>query len=203
MIIAYHIIFGTYGFWLPNDPRGSWSDFVWAWELFRFGGPATKVDTRQSLAASPHDYEKRMEVKKHLKYPAVAFNGEQARAVARGFAKAVDISRLPIYACSIMPDHVHLVLGQCHSTAEKVAKQLKQNATIRLNEEKIHPLAQFEGPPTPWAESCWKVFLYDDESVFRAIQYVENNPVKEGKKIQQWSFVREYQAQTAASRTLG
>jgi len=23
-IIAYHIVFGAYGFWLPNDPRGSW-----------------------------------------------------------------------------------------------------------------------------------------------------------------------------------
>jgi hypothetical protein len=44
MILASHVIFSTYGFWLPNDPRGSWSDFVGAWELFRFG-PATKTDT--------------------------------------------------------------------------------------------------------------------------------------------------------------
>jgi hypothetical protein len=28
MILGYHVIFGAYGFWLPNDPRGSWSDFV-------------------------------------------------------------------------------------------------------------------------------------------------------------------------------
>jgi hypothetical protein len=28
MILAFHAIFGAYGFWLPNDPRGSWSDFV-------------------------------------------------------------------------------------------------------------------------------------------------------------------------------
>ncbi len=34
MIVAYHSIFCAYGFWLPNDPRGSWSDFVGAWELF-------------------------------------------------------------------------------------------------------------------------------------------------------------------------
>ena len=34
---AYHLIITTYGFWLPTDPRGSWSDFVRAWELFRFG----------------------------------------------------------------------------------------------------------------------------------------------------------------------
>lgn len=28
MVLAYHVIFGAYGFWLPNDPRGSWSKFV-------------------------------------------------------------------------------------------------------------------------------------------------------------------------------
>ena len=42
MVLAYHLIFTAYGFWLPNDPRGSWSDFVRAWELF-ITGKATKT----------------------------------------------------------------------------------------------------------------------------------------------------------------
>ena len=49
MILASHVIFSTYGFWLPNDPRGSWSDFVGNWELTRFG-KATTVTTHRSLA---------------------------------------------------------------------------------------------------------------------------------------------------------
>ena len=49
MVLAYHVIFGAYGFWLPNDPRGSWSDFVGAWELLRFG-KATKTTERRSVA---------------------------------------------------------------------------------------------------------------------------------------------------------
>ena len=49
MILAYHSIFSMYGFWLPNDPRGSGSDYVANWDLFRFG-PATKVNTRHSVA---------------------------------------------------------------------------------------------------------------------------------------------------------
>jgi hypothetical protein len=56
MICAYHVIFGTYGFWLPNDPRGSWSDFVASWEIFRYG-PATKVTARRSHAWDTHDRE--------------------------------------------------------------------------------------------------------------------------------------------------
>jgi hypothetical protein len=33
MILGSHVIFGAYGFWLPNDPRGSWSEFVGAWDF--------------------------------------------------------------------------------------------------------------------------------------------------------------------------
>ena len=52
MIIGYHSIFGMYGFWLPNDPRGSGSDYVASWELFRHGA-ATKVASRRSVAHLP------------------------------------------------------------------------------------------------------------------------------------------------------
>ena len=48
MVHGYHVIWGTYGFWLPNDPRGSWSDFVASWELLRFGA-ATKSQERVAV----------------------------------------------------------------------------------------------------------------------------------------------------------
>ena len=51
---AFHLIISAYGFWLPNDPRGSWSDFVGSWELYKFG-PATKTTETRSLAHDPHD----------------------------------------------------------------------------------------------------------------------------------------------------
>ncbi|MGB0768692.1 MAG: hypothetical protein ACPGYV_13410 [Phycisphaeraceae bacterium] len=52
MIQAYHLILSFYGFWLPNDERGSWSERVRKVELRRFG-PASKVETRQSRADQP------------------------------------------------------------------------------------------------------------------------------------------------------
>jgi hypothetical protein len=54
MILAFHSIFSLYGFWLPNDPRGSESDYVASWDLFRYG-PASKTASRRSLAAAAHD----------------------------------------------------------------------------------------------------------------------------------------------------
>jgi REP element-mobilizing transposase RayT len=193
MVLAYHVIFGTYGFWLPNDPRGSWSDFVWSWELFLAGGSAAKTNTRKSVAAKPHNYQKRIEVKEHLKYPPVVLTGQQARAVAHGFAKAITISHYPVYACSILPEHVHLVIGRCHLPIERVVKQLKQNATIHLREENLYPVADTDSP-TPWAASCWRVYLNDESAIENAIRYVENNPIKDGKKTQQWTFVQKYQS---------
>jgi hypothetical protein len=58
MVLAYHLIITAYGFWLPTDPRGSWSYFVRQWE-FLLHGPATKTTLRRSLARDPHDRQKR------------------------------------------------------------------------------------------------------------------------------------------------
>src|SRR5207253_10664308 len=85
-VLAYHLIITAYGFWLPNDPRGSWSDFVRAWEVFKFGGPTTKTDERRSVARRTHDLAQRLEAKKHLARNAVEFTGAQALAISRGFA---------------------------------------------------------------------------------------------------------------------
>ncbi len=193
MVLAYHVIFGAYGFWLPNDPRGSWSDFVRAWEIFRVGGPATTTDERRSLARRPHHVSARLRTKQALKYPAVIFNGYQAVSVGRGFADMVEKSGYAIYACSILPEHVHLVLGRFRYTAETMVRLLKAAASERLARDGRHPLAAWprtDGTlPTPWSVKCWKVFLNCEADVGRAIRYVEDNPVKEGKRRQTWSFV--------------
>lgn len=192
MIHAYHAIFTAYGFWLPNDPRGSWSDFVGSWELFRFG-PATKTDTRRSVAGKTHDRSLRLAAKQALKYPPVRFTGYQASLIARGFATAVAEHGYRVYACSILPEHVHVVIVRCDRLIETVVAHWKAKATAQLNLDGCHPLAAFSNrrgaPPTPWAAKCWKCFLDNDEAIGRAIRYVEANPAKEGNRPQRWPFV--------------
>jgi len=41
------------------------------------------------------------------------------------------------------------------------------------------------------------VFLNDADAVVHAIEYVEQNPVKEGKRLQRWSFIRPFNASAA------
>lgn len=183
MVIASHAIFTAYGFWLPNDPRGSWSDFVRRWELLRFG-PATKTDTRRSVASVTHDQRMRRDAKEHLQHPPAIFTGIQARAIARGFAESIAKSGYVLYACSILPDHVHLVAARHVHRIETIVGQLKGAATKRMNIEGLHPVAA-----TPWARRCWKVFLNTEDDIRRAIEYVERNPMKENLPPQRWSFV--------------
>src|SRR4051794_38145201 len=77
MILGYHLVFGAYGFWLPNDPRGSGSWHVWAEHLRQFG-PATRLEDRsRSVARKDHDWRMRLAAKGRLKYPAVKFTGVQ------------------------------------------------------------------------------------------------------------------------------
>jgi len=189
MVLAYHVIFTAYGFWLPNDPRGSWSDYVAAWELYKFG-KATTVTTRRSVAMRPHDRALRLQAKAALKYPPVKFTGLQALAIARGIARAMADCGAVLWALSIMPDHVHGVLARHAQRAEIVVGRSKALATRQLREEGLHPFG--DAAPSPWAERCWKVYLNNDADIRRAIKYVQDNPGKEGKRPQHWRFVQPY-----------
>jgi REP element-mobilizing transposase RayT len=196
MVLGSHIVFSTYGFWLPNDPRGSWSDFVGSWELFRFG-PATKTTERRSLAYDTHDRAKRLAAKGALKRLPVVFDGLQARAVGRGFQAYVEAAELTVWACSILPDHVHMVLARHEYNVEKLVIQLKGRATEQLLNEKRHPFQPaepYEKVTKCWGRGLWKVFLDTGEAIRRAIEYVEQNPVKEGKPLQKWPFVEPFDA---------
>jgi REP-associated tyrosine transposase len=197
MVLASHVIFGAYGFWLPNDPRGSWSDFVGAWELFRYG-KATKTTETVSLAYQTHDHAKRLAAKEALKYSAVRFTGPQARTIGIGFGKYAKHSGLVIHACAIMPDHVHLVVARHRLDVEQLVIQLKGAATEQLVCQNIHPIGQVKDDkgrtPKCFARGEWKVFLDCEEDIFRAIGYVEDNPIKEGLPRQEWTFVTPYEA---------
>ncbi len=195
MVLAYHAIFTAYGFWLPNDPRGSWSDFVRSWELFRYGKAIT-VSTRQSVAARPHDRRRREAAKEALKYPAVQFTGRQALSVGDGFRRAIKESGYVLHACSIMPEHVHAVIARHARTAEKIVGHMKGRASQELSKDGHHPLVEHRGEdgslPSPWARRGWIVYLNDAAGIQRAVHYVEQNPIHEGKPPQKWSFIVPY-----------
>ncbi len=192
MILAAHVIISAYGFWLPNDPRGSWSRFVASWELYRYG-PATKVTTRQSVAGVPHNAALRAAAKSALRYPPVIFSDQQIHAIGEGFAQVVKRTGCVIHACAILPDHVHLVLARHHYRLEQLTNLLKGGATRQLTVEGLHPMASYSGGreslPTPWGKRFWVVYIDNPAHLQSAVAYVNRNPIKEGRSPQQWDFI--------------
>ncbi|MFO0791348.1 MAG: hypothetical protein U0805_17955 [Pirellulales bacterium] len=196
-MLGWHLIFSTYGFWLPNDPRGSGSSEVRARHIYEAGGEATKVHTTRSVAHRPHDVKLRQLTKQSLKYPAVQLNGIQARAVGRGFALMLPKVELVLHACAIMPDHVHLVAAAHSLNGDEIIACLKRAGTRGMNAEGLHPMKDFPKAsgtlPTPWGGGGWKVVLTTPEKMRAAVRYVEENPVKARLKRQRWSFVTSFE----------
>lgn len=192
-MIAHHLVFTTYGFWLPNDPRGSWSDFVRIWELYWYGD-ATKVTTRRSLAQDAHDRTLRDLQKTALRYGPVRFTPRQIDCVARAFERAVIESDYIVLACSILPEHVHMVVRRHPNRGEQMIGHFKARATQHLSAEQLHPFLKHRNEkgelPPMWGSRGWKVFLDSDEDIRRAVRYVEDNPLKQRLQKQEWGFVR-------------
>ena len=182
MIVAYHSIFCAYGFWLPNDPRGSWSDFVGAWELFIAAGPATYCGARYSVAGADHDREVRNTGKASLLHSPMRFDPRQIQSIATGFADACSEADFHILACAIMPDHVHVVIRRHPRDIEMIVGHLRSRATKQLGRDAIRPDQPI------WAKKSWNRYL-DSPDLPNAIAYVNNNPRRAGLPAQFWPFV--------------
>ncbi len=195
-VIGFHIICCTYGFWLPNEERGSCSDFVRSEALAKFG-PANPVSHRRSVAHKPYDLELRQMALQTLRYPPVVFTNAQLAAVARGIEKELtEFAPAPIYAFGNLRNHFHVMAGQCRYGVRRFAGRLKGAATKQLREERIHPVQKFmqsDGAmPSPWSVKPWVVYEFDDEDMFRGIKYVNDNVTRAGLAQQNYSFVVPY-----------
>lgn len=176
MIIAYHVIFTTYGTWLPNDPRGSYSKEIYNDQLQMLGNikygrqnpaPAKNVLLKFWTAATPH-----------LSRPPFFIDDNSRPIIAAGFSKVAQRLNIRIADCAIMNDHVHTLILRSKYRIEYVVNQLKGGATQALKMKQ-----------TPWTRGCWKVFISDDETLLAAARYIQANPNCVDLPAQSWDFV--------------
>ena len=124
-------------------------------------------------------------------------NGQQALSISQGFAKQTRKSKYSVWACSILPQHTHLVIGRHHYRAEQIVNLLKGAATRELIGDANHPLQRFatidRRPPAMWAAHQWISYLDSEQAIEDAIAYVVENPIKEGKPRQSWNWILPFQ----------
>ena len=186
IVIAHHLIWTAYGWWLPNDPRGSGSTEIRNDVLAELGElHLGRKRVQPASAAVRTFYEQAAE---RLQHPLLTFDDSARSVIAGSFAEVVAVQKYTCYACAIMPDHVHLLIRKHKHQAEEMIDRLKDAGRRSLI------AAGHRGPVHPtWTNGGgWKVFLDHPDEIRRTIGYIERNPLPLGLPKQIWKFVTPY-----------
>lgn len=183
IVIAHHLIFTVYGWWLPNDPRGSMSRQVRNLELRDLG--ELHFERKEVQPSSNELRAFYRDAAKRLKHSLLEFDVREIEIVAKSFADVIKSKRYTCYACAVMPDHVHLLIRKHKHTAEEMIERFQETsrAAVLSNNGRHEP-----GHPV-WGGPGWSVFLEHPDDVHRTMRYIEQNPVKVNRPVQQWSFI--------------
>ncbi len=185
LVIAHHLIWTAYGYWLPNDPRGSGSfsirnDILGELGDLHFGRkkaqpPGTVVRGFLETSADV------------LKHPRRAFDLEMRQHIADSFTQIAADEKYTCYACVVMPDHVHILIRKHKHDAEAMIENFQQRSRRFLIENELFPVSH-----PIWSDGGWKVFFDHPDEIRRTIRYIERNPTPIGEPLQRWPFVVEY-----------
>jgi len=185
MIVGYHLIWTTYGSWLPNDPRGSSSHEIRCAEIKGLGELHTGRKKVQPAAGDIREFYKAARV--ILQHPLLRFSDDEITLLGNEFAEVVRRRGYTCYACAIMPDHVHMLIRKHRDKAERMIEGLQdasRTAVIAAGKRQLgHPV---------WGGPGWKVFLDSRDDIERVCRYIEDNPVKVRRARQHWEFVTPY-----------
>ena len=185
MVIAHHLIWTAYGWWLPNDPRGSTSHCI-----------------RQDIIASlgeihhgrrpvqPAGWEIRAFYNKApsvLKHALLTISPDEREIIAASFAETIASRKYTCYSCAIMGDHVHMLIRKHRDPAELMIANLQTSSRDALRRHGSRP-----SDHPVWGGPGWKVFQDHPDDIRRTIPYIEDNPVKMQMPRQQWAFIKDY-----------
>ncbi|MFL6765566.1 MAG: transposase [Sphingomicrobium sp.] len=185
MVAGFHLVWTAYGWWLPNDPRGSSSHEIRVEKVAQLGDLHPGRKPVQPSGREIRDFYD--QARSALKHPLLTFDEADAQLIATSFVQVINEHRYTCYACAIMPDHVHALIRKHRDHAEAMIANLQEASRQRLID------AGRRGPRHPvWGGPGWKVFLYTPDDFVRVIEYIRQNPVKAGRPPQHWSFVKEY-----------
>ncbi len=185
MVAGFHLIWTAYGWWLPNDPRGSSSHEIRVEQIADLGElHHGRKPVQPSSQEIREFYDQARDV---LKHPLLTFDDEDLAVIAASFAQVIAERRYTCYACALMPDHVHLLIRKHRDHAETMVENLQQASREQLIQ------AERRTPTHPvWGGPGWRVFLYTRQDLIRVIEYIRQNPIKAGRPAQHWGFVKEY-----------
>jgi len=185
VIIAHHVIWTAYGWWFPNDPRGSMSRTIRSDPIADLGEIHHGRKRVQPASADLRAFYQHAQ--EALVHPLLEFAATERQVIADSFAGAITLHRYTCTACAIMPDHVHILIRKHRDRPEEMIVRLQEASARVLRERKLRPANH-----PVWGGPGWTVFLDLPEEVWRTIHYINGNPAKLGLPAQGCEFVKEY-----------
>lgn len=185
MIAGFHLVWTAYGWWLPNDPRGSSSHEIRVERIAELGELHHGRKAVQPPGSDIREfYDRAREV---LQHELLRFSSTEVAVIAAAFRETILRERYTCYACAIMGDHVHCLIRKHKHHAETMIENLQAASRAALIDAECRP------PEHPvWGGPGWKVFLSTRDDMWRIVRYVEQNPIKAGRPAQTWDFVKPY-----------
>ena len=149
--LGYLITFRSYGTWLHGDTRGS-------------------IDRFHNLYKSPY-IEPNEKWHRHnaqvLEHEPVVLNAAQRRAVDCAIRETCSFRKWYLHALNVRTNHVHSVVSIGSAPPERSLSAFKANATRQMREDGC-----WRQEFSPWAEKGSKRYLWNEQSLARAIEYV-------------------------------
>lgn len=185
MVAGHHLVYMAYGWWLPNEPRGSWSSDIRVEKIEALGESHYGRTGNQPLPAELRRfYEQATDL---LKHPLLTFDDDDIHIIGGAFDELIAERGYTCYQCAILPDHVHVLIRRHRDKAEDIIKVLQEKSRAALiaarKRSATHPV---------WGRLGWKGFLNTRQDFFRVDDYIRKNPEKVGLPEQHWPFVKEY-----------
>ncbi len=185
IVIAHHLVWTLYGWWLPNDPRGSGSHSIASDILAELGRLHYGRKEVQPPASTVREFYE--EAAGLLKHPRLSFAPQDLAAAGQAIGAAIAGQGYTCYGCAVMSDHVHLLIRKHRDQAETMIERIQW-----LSRERLVELAIRAADHPTWTRGGWKVFLDHPDEVDRTIRYIESNPPGRGWSPQCWPFVKPY-----------
>ena len=149
--LAYFITFRCYGTWLHGDERGSVDR-----DHNAYGTPTyPQRDLRTSY------------VQGLLKQPPVLLDARRRHSVEAAIRETCGIRTWSLFALNVRTNHVHSVVNSPGEKPRAVMTAFKANATRQMREDGC-----WSNDLSPRAEKGSARYLWTDESVSRAVNYV-------------------------------
>jgi REP element-mobilizing transposase RayT len=147
MVVGHHLIWTAYGWWLPNDPRGSSSHEVRVAPMAELGDLHHGRKTVQPRSAEIRQfYDQARDI---LKHELLALSADDICVVGRCLGQVIQRSGYTCYACAVMPDHVHLLIRRHRDKAEMMVEVFQKASRLGMIESgrraPTHPVWRWAG----------------------------------------------------------